>query len=110
VSVGGCCYSRHPDAVLASPSDVLPVTLLLLLLLLLLFRMWARDDGSLVASPSEDAVEQAAEAVMCTTCHSLVSHVWGQLVWSINHAEAVSEATIKELVEDACDTQVGGGG
>jgi hypothetical protein len=33
-------------------------------------RMWARDDGSLVASPSEEAVEQAIEAVMCTTCHS----------------------------------------
>jgi hypothetical protein len=38
--------------------------------LLLLCRLWSRDDGSLVASPSVDAVEQAAEAVMCTTCHS----------------------------------------
>jgi hypothetical protein len=44
----------------------------------------------------------------CTTS-GLVSHVWGQLVASVNRAEPITEAAVKDLIEDACESQVGAG-
>ncbi|WIA22843.1 hypothetical protein OEZ85_001233 [Tetradesmus obliquus] len=65
--------------------------------------LWAAEDGSLVETPDEESVEAAAEAITCTVCHSVVSHVWGQVTHAVHSAEPINEDSIRDMFDEACE-------
>eukprot|EP00775_Hariotina_reticulata_P011589 gene11589-11733_t len=69
--------------------------------------LWSSEDGALVQSPDDDAVDAAAEAATCTVCHGLISHVWQQVVHAINTAEPINEGSVRDMFDEACEDQAG---
>lgn len=50
------------------------------------------------------AVEQAAQAAQCPVCHELAAAAWRAVAAAVDAREPVNEVTVREAVEDACDS------